>query len=138
MFALPKAHTDCRRVFAYLIKRGISRDVVADFIRAGLLYESADYHNAVFVGRTAEGKPVNAYKRGTYDRNGIGFKGDVAGGDKNCAFCLDNDQWGREATERLCAKYTALGYATASRFPPKGKDWAEYAQTKQNCQSRGR
>ncbi len=74
-FILPEAHTDCRRVFAYLIKRGISRDVIADFVRSSLLYESADYHNAVFVGKDADGKPVNAYKRGTYDQNGIGFKG---------------------------------------------------------------
>lgn len=87
-FILPEAHTDHRRVFAYLIKRGISRDVIADFIRKGLLYESAEYHNAVFVGMNAEGKPVNAYKRGTYDQNGNGFKGDVPGGDKNNAFRL--------------------------------------------------
>ncbi|WP_258106857.1 DUF3991 and toprim domain-containing protein [Christensenella minuta] len=67
-FKLPEAHTNHRRVFAYLIKRGISRDVITDFIRNGLLYESAEYHNAVFVGMNAEGKPVNAYMRGTYDR----------------------------------------------------------------------
>ncbi len=90
-FILPEAHTDCRRVFAYLIKRGISRDVIADFVRSGLLYESADYHNAVFVGKDADGKPVNAYKRGTYDQNGNGFKGDVPGGNKDYAFRLPVD-----------------------------------------------
>lgn len=90
-FILPEAHTDGRRVFAYLIKRGISRDVIADFVRSGLLYESADYHNAVFVGKDAGGNPVNAYKRGTYDQNGNGFKGDVSGGDKNNAFRLPVD-----------------------------------------------
>lgn len=46
---LPEAHTDHRRVFAYLIKRGIARNVIVDFIRQGFLYESADYHNAIFV-----------------------------------------------------------------------------------------
>lgn len=197
-FILPEAHTDCRRMFAYLIKRGISRDVIADFIRSGLLYESADYHNAVFVGLNADGKPVNAYKRGTYDQNGNGFKGDVPGGDKNNAFrlpadpainavfcfesaidlmahisiygepktnavalcclhdgtleqylkenpqikgiifCLDYDQWGREATERLGAKYSERGYTLSALFPPKGKDWAEYAAKKRICQSKGR
>lgn len=71
-FILPEAHTNHRRVFAYLIKRGISRDVIADFIRNDLLYESTDHHNAIFVGMNAEGKPVNAYKRGTYDQNGNG------------------------------------------------------------------
>lgn len=48
-FTLPEANTNHRRVFVYLIKRGISRDVIADFIQRDLLYESADYHNAVFV-----------------------------------------------------------------------------------------
>ena len=47
-FALPPANKDMRRVFAYLIKhRGIARDVVAHFAKAGLLYEDAEYHNAV-------------------------------------------------------------------------------------------
>ena len=50
-FALPPANKEMRRVFAYLIKhRGIARDVVAHFAKAGLLYEDAEYHNAVFVG----------------------------------------------------------------------------------------
>jgi hypothetical protein len=197
-FTLPEAHTDHRRVFAYLIKRGISRDVIADFIRKGLLYESADHHNAVFVGKNAEGKPANAYKRGTYDQNGNGFKGDVPGGDKNNAFrlpadpakdtvfcfespidlmahisiysepktnavalcylhdgtleqylkenpqikgivfCLDYDQWGREATERFSAKYSERGYTISALYPPKGKDWAEYTAKKKLCQSKGR
>ncbi|MBD9195599.1 MAG: DUF3991 domain-containing protein, partial [Clostridiales bacterium] len=43
-FALPPANKDMRRVFAYLIKhRGIARDVVAHFAKAGLLYEDAEY-----------------------------------------------------------------------------------------------
>jgi hypothetical protein len=197
-FRLPEAHTDCRRVFAYLTKRGISREVIADVIRNGLLYQSADFGNAVFVGFNADGKPVNAYKRGTYDQNGNGFKGDAPGGDKNCAFrllvdpaketvycyespidlmayitlhdepkanavalcclhdgtleqylkenshikeiilCLDNDKWGREATDRRSAKYRERGYSIKSCIPPQGKDWAEYAAKKKPCQSRGR
>ncbi len=156
--------------------------MIADFVRKGLLYESADHHNAVFVGMNADGNPVNAYKRGTYDQNGNGFKGDVPGGDKNNAFrlpanpanevvfcfespvdlmahiticgepksnavalcclhdgtleqylkensqikgivfCLDYDQWGREATERLSAKYGERGYTISAFYPPKGKD----------------
>ena len=38
-FALPPAHTDQRRVFAYLCKRGIASQVIQSFIDAGLLYE---------------------------------------------------------------------------------------------------
>ena len=88
LFALPPAHTDQRRVFAYLQKRGIAPQVIRDFIRAGLLYEDAGYHNCVFVGREVGGQPRFASKRGTYDLNGSGFKGDVTGSDKSVAFPL--------------------------------------------------
>ena len=61
-FALPPAAENNRRVFAYLMKRGISRKVIEACVRAGILYESADYHNAVFVGKdeagTARGAPT--------------------------------------------------------------------------------
>ena len=50
-FALPPAHADQRRVFAYLRKRGIAVQVIRAFIDAGLLYEDQKYHNCVFVGR---------------------------------------------------------------------------------------
>ena len=33
-----------RRVFAYLLKRGVDRKVIEACVRAGILYESADYH----------------------------------------------------------------------------------------------
>lgn len=54
-FILPLAAVNNRRVFAYLLKRGISRGVIEACVRAGILYESADYHNAVFVGRDETG-----------------------------------------------------------------------------------
>ena len=87
-FILPPANTDHRRVFAYLRKRGIAPQVIRAFLRAGLLYEDAQHHNCVFVGRDAVGTPRFASCRGTYDRNGPGFKGDVAGSDKRIAFRL--------------------------------------------------
>ena len=45
-FVLPPAAENKKRVFAYLIRRGISREVIEACVRAGILYESADYHNA--------------------------------------------------------------------------------------------
>ena len=47
-FALPIAHADQRRVFAYLQKRGIAPQVIRGFIEAGLLYEDSLHHNCVF------------------------------------------------------------------------------------------
>ena len=75
-------------MFAYLRKRGIAAQVIRGFLEAGLLYEDAQYHNCVFVGRDRTGMPVFANKRGTYNQNGHSFKGDVPGGDKDIAFRL--------------------------------------------------
>ena len=90
-FVLPIANRDHRRVFAYLQKRGIAPQVIRGFIDSGLLYEDSLHHNCVFVGREVGGKAVFASKRGTYDLNGSGFKGDAVGSDKSVAFRLPCD-----------------------------------------------
>ena len=65
-FTLPPINKDARRVFAYLVKhRRISPEVVSHFVRAGLLYEDAEHHNAVFVGTDEQGIPRHAHKRST-------------------------------------------------------------------------
>lgn len=65
-FALPPKNDNMRRLFAYLVnRRGIDREVLYAFVHAGMIYESADYHNAVFVGFDAAGVPCHAHKRGT-------------------------------------------------------------------------
>ena len=87
-FALPAPNGDNRRVYAYLRKRGIASQVINGFIQAGLLYEDAQYHNCVFIGRDSAGQPVFANKRGTYDRDGAGFKWDVSGSNKAVGFRL--------------------------------------------------
>lgn len=87
-FTLPPANVDHRRVFAYLRKRGIAPQVIRGFVEAGLLYEDAQHHNCVFVGRDQSGAPVFANQRGTYDWNSSSFKGDVPGSNKDIAFRL--------------------------------------------------
>ena len=86
-FILPPAAANNRRVFAYLLKRGISRGVIEACVRAGILYESADYHNAVFVGRDETGTARYAFLRGTYTR-GEPFKAEAPGSDKRFCFLL--------------------------------------------------
>ena len=197
-FALPPANTDSRRVFAYLNKRGIAPQVIRAFLNAGLLYEDAQYHNCVFVGRDGNGEARFASKRGTYDMDGASFKRDVLGSDKNVAFsipcdpsvswvavfeapidlmsfctlhrdvrsnavalcglyqgaldtylrnnphlkhivlCLDADDPGRAATEKLRAEYEQRGLKVSTRTPPKGKDWNEYLQQRGPLRERGR
>lgn len=85
-FALPPANKDMRRVFAYLIKhRSIARDVVAHFAKAGLLYEDAKYHNAVFVGTDTDGVPRHAHKRSA-NSYGKAFRLNVEGSDPRYSF----------------------------------------------------
>ena len=87
-FTLPLAAQSNRRVFAYLLKRGIDRQVIEACIRAEILYESADYHNAVFVGRDEAGEARYAFLRGTYTGSEKPFKAEVAGSDKAFCFCV--------------------------------------------------
>lgn len=85
-FALPDANKDMRRVFAYLTKtRCLDREVVSTFAREKLIYEDAQYHNAVFVGMDADGIARHAHKRGTYTQ-GEPFKGNVDGCDPRYSF----------------------------------------------------
>lgn len=77
-FVLPPAHTDMRRVFAYLIKqRCISREVLSEFAREKLLFEDAEYHNAVFVGFDEKGVARHAHKKST--ATGSDFRINVEG-----------------------------------------------------------
>jgi len=63
---LPQAHTDMRRVFAYLIKQHcVSREVLSEFVREKLLFEDAEYHNAVFVGFDENGTARHVHKKST-------------------------------------------------------------------------
>ena len=65
-FTLPPRYDRMSRVFSYLLlTRGIDKDVLYEFVRKEMLYESADFHNAVFVGYDSSGKPRHADKRGT-------------------------------------------------------------------------
>ena len=90
-FTLPPRNADDRRVFAYLRKRGIAPQVIRQFLNCGLLYEDAEHHNCVFVGRDESGQAKYAGLRGTYDLDGPGFKGDAPGSDKNTGFSLPHD-----------------------------------------------
>ena len=65
-FELPPKNENISRVKAYLLHtRGIDEDVFQAFVDKGLIYESADYHNAIFVGYDKDGIPRHAHKRGS-------------------------------------------------------------------------
>lgn len=85
-FALPPANKNMHRVFAYLCKtRSIDHAVVSAFAKAHLIYEDAEYHNAVFVGMDSDGTARHAHKRST-NSEGKSFRQNVEGSDPKHSF----------------------------------------------------
>ena len=96
-FSLPPRHADNRRVFSYLRGRGIDPEIINHCIKHGLLYESAQHHNCVFVGFAGD-RPAYAMQRGTLQDKR--FVGEVAGSDKRYSFAVpmtpgDSPIWAR-------------------------------------------
>ena len=84
-FELPPRNDRMSRLFSYLLlTRGIDKDVLFEFAWKKMIYESAYYHNAVFVGYDSSGKPRHAHKRGTVTSNP--YKGNVAGSQPEYSF----------------------------------------------------
>ena len=84
-FVLPPKNDNMRRVFAYLLnRRGIDREVLYAFVHKGMIYESADYHNAVFVGFDSNGNAKHVHKRGTGSESS--YKGNVSGSQPEFSF----------------------------------------------------
>lgn len=182
-FVLPPRNDNMRRVYAYLTsRRGIDRDVVNAFAYRQMIYESAAYHNAVFVGFDSKGIPRHANLRGTGAEST--FKGNAPGsipeysfhwtgsddrlylfeapidllafislhkddwrshsyaaccgvGDRvllqmlrdnpniqTVCLCLDNDEAGQTANNRIAEKLYARGIQTEILVPTH-KDWNE-------------
>lgn len=84
-FEVPPKNADMRRVYAYLLnERFIDRDVLNTFIKKGLIFEDADYHNVVFVGLNENGEPKHIQKRASSSLSD--FKGNVESSDPNYSF----------------------------------------------------
>ena len=62
----------------------IDEDVIETFVDKNMIFESADYHNAVFVGFDKNGVPRHANKRGIL--KGSTFKGNADGSLDEFAF----------------------------------------------------
>ena len=90
---LPAKNANYRRLFAYLIQtRGLSSEVVSDFVHRKLIYEDAVHHNIVYCGYDPEGNIRYAGLRGTADLYGKKFKMDVPGNDKNYGVNIVNKE----------------------------------------------
>lgn len=101
----------------YLFGRGIDYQLIQECIADGTIYESADYHNAVFVGKDKSGTAKYAALRSTL---GSPFKQDTSGSDKRYSFRL----LAKEPTNTVHlfeAAVDLLSYATYLKC--EGKDY---------------
>ena len=83
-FSLPPRNRNNDRVIAYLLSRGIDRESIDACIADGILYESVNGHNCVFLGKNEDGLARYACFRGTTGQ----YKRDADGSDKRCCFLL--------------------------------------------------
>ena len=82
-FRLPLRNVTNANILNYLTQeRKLSPSLVNFFIAAGDIYEDAAHHNAVFVGRDADGHPRYASSRGIREK----FRQDAAGAEKAFGF----------------------------------------------------
>ena len=82
---LPEKNESNDRVIAYLTGRGIHREIIDYCIQTNRLYESRDYHNAVFISFDRHGAPRYGTLRGTSGRR---FMGEVNGSDRHFSFSI--------------------------------------------------
>lgn len=115
-FCLPKKAKESTRVVAYLMQRGIDRDIIDYFVSKEQIYESHPYHNAVFVGLNEKGEPAYAALRSTGTRR---FAGEAAGSRKAYAFSFSE---GSPTTIHVFeSAIDLLSYATLQKM--RGADW---------------
>ena len=113
---LPPKNKDCDRVTEYLFGRGIDYSLIQECVADGTIYESADYHNAVFVGKDKDGTPRYAACRGTMGS----FRLDASGSDKRYSFRLLADK-PSSSVHLFEAAIDLLSYATYLKC--EGKDY---------------
>ena len=117
-FVLPEKNANTCLVESYLRKRGISQEILDLCIDHDLLYESARYHNAVFVGCDPHGIPRHATQRGISPDSH--FRRDASRSNKRYTFSLP----ARSTSDRLFVFEGAidlLSHATIDQLT--GKEW---------------
>ena len=113
---LPPRNKDCDRVIQYLFGRGIDFQIIQECIADGTIYESARYHNVVFIGYDEKKEAKYAAFRAT---NSSRIMGDCTGSKKQFSFRLTNEE-SIEVHLFECA-IDLLSYATLAKMA--GRDW---------------
>ena len=81
---LPELADNCDAVKAYLQGRGIHPIIIDYCIENKLLFQTANYNNAMFVGYDGDGKPRYAALRSTFSQ----YKSEASGSDKRYSFSI--------------------------------------------------
>lgn len=117
---LPERNNNSESVIRYLRSRGIHPDIISYCLKNLMLYESMDYHNAVFVGYDERGKPRCAAIRGTIGN----YKGEATGSDKHYSFGFTAGNKGGNL-HLFESAIDLMSYATLLHM--KGQDWRQDA-----------
>lgn len=117
---MPELNSNTKAVVKYLMERGIHPIVIDYCLTHQLLFESRQYHNAVFVGYDKDGKARYAALRGTTGN----YKGEVTGSDKRYSFSIAENRSG-ETVHLFESAIDLMSYATLLHMT--GRDWKQDA-----------
>ena len=105
---IPKLHSDIQRVKSYLIGRGIDERLIDYCHKNGMLFEDAEYHNCVFIGKDENEVARYGALRSTVSD----FKRDLDGSDKRYSFKICPNDGGAEALHVFEAVIDLMSYIT--------------------------
>ena len=117
---IPELNSNAKAVVRYLMGRGIHPAVIDYCLTHRLLFESRQYHNAVFAGYDKDGKARYAALRGTMGN----YKGEVTGSDKRYSFSIV-DNHGAGTVHLFESAIDLMSYATLLHMT--GRDWKQDA-----------
>ena len=117
---MPELNSNTKAVVKYLMGRGIHPEVIDYCLTHRLLFESRQYHNAVFVGYDKDGKARYAALRGTMGS----YKGEVTGSDKRYSFSITENH-STETVHLFESAIDLISYATLLHMT--GRDWKQDA-----------
>ena len=115
-FLMPKLSDDTSHVERYLRSRGIHPVIIRYCIEHKTLFESENYHNAVFVGYDKDGTARYGALRGTVGQ----YKGELTGSDKHFSFSI-GENTGAKEIHVFESAIDAMSYATLELI--EGRDW---------------
>lgn len=117
---MPELVKDPVQVKRYLEKRGIHHEIIDYCVKHSLLFETSEYHNAVFVGYDRQGIARYAAMRGTISA----YKGEVTGSDKHFSFSMSETP-DAEHVHLFESAIDAMSFASLAVM--EGRDWKQDA-----------